>query len=91
MSVERAQSGWSLKAYSGQNGQDVLVTLDIALFCSLSSRRKQLFITVLIALAVTLGKSLFLIHLVNGLTSIFILSHKELCVYKKNKIPPVVI
>lgn len=95
MSVKRALRGWRLKAYSGENTQDVLVTLDIDLFSWLNSWRKQpLFIAVLTALAVTLSKSLFLTHLANGLGNIFILSHKELCVYpkkKKKKISPVVI
>lgn len=88
MSVKRAQRGWRLKAYSGENIQDVLVTLDVDLFSWLNSWRKQpLFIAVLTALAVTLSKSLFLTHLANGLSNTFILSHKELCVCPPKKNP----
>lgn len=51
--MERARRGCRWRVCSGENGQDVLMTLETALLYWLSAQRKQFFIAVLTALVIT--------------------------------------
>lgn len=80
MSVKRTQRGWRLKAYHGENIQDMLVTGHSFVLLAQFLEKTTTFYCCIISISYYLRKSLFLTHLASGLSNIFILSHKELCV-----------